>query len=248
MTKVLLKSDFDIVKKIKTGNGGTSYIINNDHDLYVYKPYDFVQGINEYVAQRFIKSMGLNFMAVQWMKYGDLISCVTKSKNDLTRIYSDYFNKLDEDRKIEWFIFRILNRIFDNHDKHGEQYLDKDSNLYSLDFGESIISGTQNVRMILKNVFVDNYRETIIDEYCDKKFYRRLTECRHECYELLNKSGLTTNNIDDYFEKALVIIKSAKINDMGDVFDDISCLFSKELANIYREILEIVIKLCNFKR
>ena len=113
------------------------------------------------------------------MQYGELISCVTKYKQNLVRIKSDYFSYLSEKQKVEWFAFRILNKVFDNPDKFGEQYLDENSNIYSLDFGESIITSTQNARMVIKNILVDSYHEIIIDNYCEEKFYERLYECRH---------------------------------------------------------------------
>lgn len=248
MTDLLLKQDFDVIKKLKNGNGGTSYLIFNGQDLYVYKPDDFVQGINEYVAQKFIKCIGLHSLDAKWMQYGELISCVTKYKQNLVRIKSDYFSYLSEKQKVEWFAFRILNKVFDNPDKFGEQYLDENSNIYSLDFGESIITSTQNARMVIKNILVDSYHEIIIDNYCEEKFYERLYECRHECHELLNAFDIKNDNVDDYFEKALNMIKRTNVDEMSDVFDEISDLFSKELADIYKEILQIVVTLCDFKR
>ena len=44
------------------------------------------------------------------------------------------------------------------------------------------------------------------------------------------------------------MIKRTNVDEMSDVFDEISDLFSKELADIYKEILQIVVTLCDFKR
>ena len=98
---VLNFEEVKIVKRLNSGLGGGTILISDGKEKYVVKPFQIEQGLNEYVAQRFIKAIDLPSIEVSWLKDEETYLGILKYEKNLKHVLKTSISSMiDNQRKI----------------------------------------------------------------------------------------------------------------------------------------------------
>lgn len=241
---VLNFEEVKIVKRLNSGLGGGTILISDGKEKYVVKSFQIEQGLNEYVAQRFIKAIDLPSIEVSWLKDEETYLGILKYEKNLKHVLKTSISSMiDNQRKILVGLF-LVNYLLDNNDRD-EYYFRKDE-IVTLDFGEALVS-----LMEMENV--DNFSKTpelkflLLNSFSEKLFY----EIFYSIRQFLLKefaAYYTESEIDSLIELYLLRIKNLDLDLLEDVFIDISNFISISISNLYKDLFIKLKYLCDIKR
>lgn len=135
---VLNFEEVKIVKRLNSGLGGGTILISDGKEKYVVKPFQIEQGLNEYVAQRFIKAIDLPSIDVSWLKDEETYLGILKYENNLKPVPKNSISSMTDNQRKQLVGLFLVNSLLDNNDR--DEYYFREDEIVTLDFGEALVS------------------------------------------------------------------------------------------------------------
>ena len=250
--KALNVNDFKLTRLNKGHFGGGKFICTHieDKTKYVLKPHNMGQTLNEIVAQHFLYACGFNSIPTNMMIYKDgNVYGVTKYLNELKRIYSYNLKELTSYQREILVKLYFINDILNNLDE-GEFFIDDKGDIYSLDYGESIVTcGFLDYRIYEqdKDDRMKDYAKKFIEtQYTSNALFKDIDNAMFRFKEI-------TDDVNGYFShiefdviigEVLCCIADIDKSKFNELFEFIEKYHGPTIRSLYKTWLDSIVGAC----
>ena len=244
--------DFKLTKFKKGKFGGEKYKCAHleNKTKYILKPRYVGQTLNEIVAQQFLEACGFNSIPTGMMMADNLVVYgVTEYLDKLTRIDDSNLDSLTKEQKETLIKLYIINDILQNLDE-GEFYIDDKGEIYSLDYGDSIISYDYvnfkiyrddeegKIKTFAENAVKKNYTTTELSQKIDTAIFRFKENT------VDNKGYFSDSEFDAIIGEVLCAIADIDLKKFENLYKVIEAFHGDVVVSLYKLWLECLISSC----